>query len=155
MDNRSGMTMLEIVLVLAIMGILLGAALVILPNDHLQVNQAAQGLAQQFTRARLEAIKNDRFAGITLSTSGAGSYAVCVAQPSASTCASGDEIQTVTFGSGATAKVKLASTPFTAFMFDPRGIPVSGTSGSITLSNTAGTYQAVIAVTAAGRAAVQ
>lgn len=155
MNTRKGMTILEVLVVVAVLGVLLGIVAVNLPNDHLQVNQAAQAMAQQFSRARLEAIKRDRYAGITVSPSGSGSYSVCVAQPYQRTCASGDEIQTIAFGSGSMANVKLASTAFSAFMFDPRGIPISGTSGNITLSNASGSYQAVVNVTAAGKAEVQ
>lgn len=155
MTQSRGMTILEILVTLAIMGALLGIALVSLPNDHLQVNQAAQGLAQQFNRARLEAIKNDRFAGITVSTSGNGGYSICVAQDGSRTCVTGDEIQTVSFGTDATAKVKLVAAPFSAYMFDPRGIPVSGTSGAIKLSNRSGSYVAQVDVSAAGKATVQ
>lgn len=149
------MTILEILVVLAVLGVVLGIVAVNLPNGHIQVNQAAQALAQQFTRARIEAIKSDRYAGITLTTSGPGSYTVCVAQAYQRTCTTGDAIQTVTFGAGSLAKVKLASAAFTTFMFDPRGIPVSGTSGAIALSDASGSYQSVVNVSAAGRAAVQ
>jgi type IV fimbrial biogenesis protein FimT len=42
------------------------------------VGQAARGLAEQVTRARSEAIRQNAFAGLHVFTDGAGGYAVFV-----------------------------------------------------------------------------
>ncbi|MEJ2288016.1 MAG: GspH/FimT family protein [Deinococcales bacterium] len=150
------MTLIEMVIIVAVLGILLGIGLVVLPNDHAAVSQAANGFARQFPRARIEALKSDKFAGIAVSTSGDGSYYVCVDQNDDRQCSTSEAVQTVDMGKGANSKVRLASTSsgFTQFMFDPRGIPMSA-GGSVTFSNAAGTYSVTVAFTAAGEASVQ
>lgn len=144
------------VMIVAVLGVLLGIGFVVLPNDHAAVNQAANGFARQFPRARIEALKSDAFAGIAMSTTGDGSYYVCVDQDNNHLCSTSEAVQTVTMGQGANAKVRLTSvsTGFTEFMFDPRGIPMS-TGGTVTFSNPSGTYSVAVAVTAAGEASVQ
>ena len=156
MRAPTGVTLLEIVVIMAVMGVLVGVGLVVLPNDRAPVNQAANGFARQFPRARIEALKSDRFAGVAVSTSGSGSYYVCVDQNDDRQCSPSEAVQTVTMGQGANGKVRLSavSTGFTQFMFDPRGIPMS-TGGTVTFSNAAGTYSVNVAVTAAGEASVQ
>lgn len=150
------MTLLELVIIVAVMGILLGIGLVVLPNDHAAVNQAANGFARQFPRARIEALKSDSFAGVAFSTTGDGSYYVCVDQNGDRQCSPSEAIQTVPMGHGSNGRVRLSatSTGFTEFMFDPRGIPVSA-GGTVTFSNAGGSYTVTVAVTTAGEASVQ
>lgn len=160
MQRARGFTLIEILVVLAIAGILTGIAFVVLPNDHAAVNQAAYGFAQQFPRARIEALKNDAFAGVTVSSTGSGSYSVCVDANGNGACDAGEAVQTVSMGQGSYAKVRITCAGFAAFMFDPRGIPRVPTPntacpGVVTFANRAGNYSVDVAVTAAGKASVQ
>ena len=54
--TRRGLTLLELLLVLGILGVFLGLALPLLSPNRLALDQAARSLATQVTRARLEAI---------------------------------------------------------------------------------------------------
>jgi type IV fimbrial biogenesis protein FimT len=155
MRTSPGLTLIELVVTLAIFAILLGIALVFLPNDHVAVNQAANGFARQFARARLEALKNDTFAGITVATTGDGSYQVCVDQNANRQCDPGEAIQSVVMGQGNDSKVRITSAAFSQFLFDPRGIPITSPAGAVTFSNPSGSYTVTVQVTTTGEATVQ
>lgn len=157
MRTAKGITLLEMVLVAAILGVLLAITFVSLPSDHTPVNQAARGFAEQFPRARLEALRADAFAGIFVSTSGSGGYAVCVDQNDNQQCDSGEAVQTVAMGGGSFPKVHIvgSSTTVAKFLFDPRGIPFAATGGNVVFSNPSGNYTVTVNVTAAGKATVQ
>ena len=58
--TRRGLTLLELLLVLGILGVFLGLALPLLSPNRLALDQAARSLATQVTRARLEAIQIGR-----------------------------------------------------------------------------------------------
>lgn len=155
MKSFRGFTLIEFLMTLAIAGILFGVAITVLPGRGAAVDQAARGLSEQFTRARLEALKNNESAGVVLSTTGQGSYSVCVSANL--TCASGRTVQQIVFGGASFPRVKLATTTpssFTSYWFDSRGIPRSA-GGSITLTDSAGNNKRVVVVSNAGRAAVQ
>ncbi len=148
--------MIELIIVVAILGILAGIAILVIPRGRMAVNQAANGFAHQFPRARIEALRSDTFAGVAFSTVGDGSYYVCVDQDANQQCAPSETVQTVVMGQGSYASVRLTatSTGFTQFMFDPRGIPMSS-GGTVTFSTPNGDYTVSVAVTAAGKASVQ
>ena len=57
--TRRGLTLLELLLVLGILGVFLGLALPLLSPNRLALDQAARSLATQVTRARLEAIRSE------------------------------------------------------------------------------------------------
>lgn len=73
--RSGGFTLLELVIVLAILGVLAGLIFVNLPRDHFAVNEAAQisGRAVQF--ARFDAVKNDASVSINF-TSGSSQISV-------------------------------------------------------------------------------
>ena len=58
--TRRGLTLLELLLVLGILGVFLGLALPLLSPNRLALDQAARSLATQVTRARLEDRKSTR-----------------------------------------------------------------------------------------------
>ena len=147
--------MLELVIVVAILGILLAITFVALPSDRTAVNQAARGFAEQFPRARIQALKEDAFAGIRVLTTGNGSYEVCVDQDSNRQCDTGESIQTVTMGQGDNSKIRIASSTVSQFIFDPRGIPFAASGGNVVFANPSGSYTVTVNVTAAGKATVQ
>jgi type IV fimbrial biogenesis protein FimT len=58
--TRQGLAFLELLVVLSVLGVLLALGLPRLSPDRQAVSQAARGLAEQVTRARLEAIRRER-----------------------------------------------------------------------------------------------
>ncbi|RTH01729.1 prepilin [Thermus scotoductus] len=157
MRKPYGLTLIELVIVLAVLGVLLALGTGYLRSDRLAVNQAAQSLAAQVTRARLEAIRRNAFVGIQFSTQGSGGYVVFVDANRDGTFNTGDDVvQSVTFGQGNWARVKLAGvTGASTLVFDTRGIPTSFASSTLTLGNRAGTYTKTVEISVQGRASVQ
>lgn len=156
MKKPHGLSLIELVIVLAVLGVLLALGTGYLRSDRLAVNQAAQSLAAQVTRARLEAIRRNAFVGIQFLTGGAGGYVVFVDQNRNGTYDAGDTpIQTVNFGQGDWAQVRLtALTGPGALVFDPRGIPQDFTGATVTLSDRAGTYTKGVSLSPQGRASL-
>lgn len=153
---KRGVTLLELLLVLGVLGVLLALGLPLLSPNRLALDQAARSLAAQVTRARLEALRRNDFVGIQFLIGGAGGYVVFVDQNRNGTYDTTETtIQTVNFGQGDWAQVRLtALTGPAALVFDPRGIPQDFTGGTVTLSNRAGTYTKGVSLSPQGRASL-
>lgn len=148
-----GLSLIELIVLLAVLGVVLSLSAGILNPDRQAVNQAAQSLAAQVTRARLEAIRRNEFVGIQFSAVGAGKYEVFVDQNRDGT--PDEVIQSVTFGQGDWGRVKLAGVSGgTSLLFDTRGVPVSFVQIEVTLSNRQGTYSKTVRISPQGRAAI-
>lgn len=152
--GRHGFSLLELIVVLAVLGVVLSLSAGVLNPDRQAVNQAAQSLAAQVTRARLEAIRRNEFVGIQFNATGAGRYEIFVDSNRDGT--PDNVIQAVTFGQGDWARVRLAQiSGGTSFVFDTRGVPVNFVQIEVTLSNRQGTYTKTVQISPQGRAAIQ
>jgi len=173
--QRQGFSLVELLVVLLLLGLLLA----LLPPrlaapDRRAVDQAARGLAEQVIRARLEAIRNNVFAGVQFDPSGAGGYTVFLDSDTSFGLSPGDRVlQKVLFGQGDWARVRLKlgvsfsagaaspegehreqtapSAPVT-LLFDPRGIPQDFPGLTVVLTNPQGTYTKRVEITPQGRA---
>lgn len=154
MHDSDGFSLIELLIVLAITGVLLAVVAVSIHPERMAVNQAATGLVNTVAQARFEALKENTNAGIRFVTGGAGGYVVCLDQDLNGVCDTGSAITTVTFGSGDYGRVKLSNTTSTTVMFDRRGTAL--TSGAVvTLSDRSGSYSRNVAILATGKAEVQ
>lgn len=162
MRSALGLSLLELVVVLTVLGILLALGTGFLNSDRVAVNQAAQSLAAQVTRARLEAIRRNEFVGLAFRTAGAGGYTVFVDANRNGIQDPGEAtLQTVTFGQGDWARVRLSglqqsgtATPGAVLTFDTRGVPQNPAQLSVTLSNRGGTYSKTVEISPQGRAII-
>ncbi|MER3536197.1 MAG: prepilin [Thermus sp.] len=156
--NSSGFSLLELLVVLLILGIFLLLATPQPDPDRRAVDQAARGLSEQVVRARLEAIRNNVFAGVHLFTDGAGGYAVFLDLNANRVYDPGEEVQLVRFGQGDWARVALAKERSTLgnlpLLFDPRGIPAKIITGTWALKSSSGHVRKVV-VSQQGRARVE
>ncbi|WP_255418274.1 MULTISPECIES: GspH/FimT family protein [unclassified Meiothermus] len=165
MPVSRGMTILELLVVLAILGILLALGVGNLRPDRVAVDQAAQILAAQVGRTRLEAIRNNTYAGLALISSGstymgtsfpAGGYVVCLDINADSACGAGDQVlQQVRFGEGELSRVRLLAGSGVVWIgFDSRGMPRLTGAVTVNLSNAAGTYVRQLGISVQGRASL-
>lgn len=155
--SHQGFTLIEALIVLAILGVLLSLMAGSLRSDRIAVNQAAQGLAANVTRARLEAIKNNTYAGLSVNTS-QKSYAVWVDTNGNAAFDPGTDrvLQRVVLGQGELAKVTMGlGTTLTGIVFDSRGIPQNQGGGNVVFTDLGNSYFKTVIVNAQGRARVQ
>ncbi|WP_337845492.1 GspH/FimT family protein [Thermus sp.] len=154
-----GFSLLELLLVLAILGIALALGLPRLNPDAQAVNQAARGLAEQVVRARLEAIRQNAPAGLQVFTEGAGGYVAFVDRNANGAYDPGEEVQTVRFGEGPWARVRLAPERSALgnlpLLFDPRGVPAKPITATIALTDPPGRHLRKVVVSQAGRARLE
>lgn len=152
--RQRGFSLIELLLALAIAGVLLGIAAVSISPQRSAVNQASTGLANYIARARFEALKENTNAGIAFSTAGDGSYELCLDENRDGACDSGKILETVTFGAGDNARVRLTNATNATIMFDRRGVSLDpGT--VVTLTSRSGSYSRNVTVLASGKAEVQ
>lgn len=155
--TKQGFALLELLLVLGVFGVLLALGLPLLSPNRLALDQAARSLAAQVTRARLEAIRQNAFAGVHLFTEGAGGYAVFVDRDGDRGYDPGEEVQLVRFGQGEWARVRLDLGQSTLgnlpLLFDPRGVPARPITAALVLR--AGTATRKVVVSQQGRARVE
>lgn len=155
--RREAFTLLELLIVLGILGVLLGLGLPLLSPNRLALDTAARSLAAQVTRARLEAIRQNTFAGLMIFTEGTGGYAIFTDKNGNRAYDPGEEVQLVRFGQGNWARVQLDPGQSTLgnmpILFDSRGLPAKPITGTITLTSGAATRKVV--VSQQGRARVE
>ncbi|GIW25590.1 Tfp pilus assembly protein FimT/FimU [Meiothermus sp.] len=166
MRQDGGLTLVEIIVVLAILGILLTIGLSYFNPDRIAVSQASEVLSAQVTRARLEAIRHNTNGGITIHTAGNGSLQVWVLDRTTNNRV---VLQTLTLGQGDFPRVRcqsatlVASTATTTtcpgaasydFTFDARGVPQDQGRLSLVLSNFAGSFQRTVCINQQGRSQV-
>lgn len=166
MRRGGGLTLIEIIVVLAVLGILLTIGLGYFNPDRIAVSQASQVLSSQVNRARLEAIRNNTNGGITINTAGNGSYQIWVLDRTTNNRV---VLQTLTLGQGDFPRVRCQSATLTAsassttncpnagtydFTFDARGVPQDQGRLSIVLSNFANNYQRTVCINQQGRSQV-
>jgi len=157
--TRQGLAFLELLVVLSVLGVLLALGLPRLSADRQAVSQAARGLAQQVTRARLEAIRQNAFAGLHVFTDGAGGYAVFVDRDGDRGYDPGEEVQLVRFGQGEWARVRLDLGQSTLgnlpLLFDPRGLPAKPITATLVLTDRQGSAVKRVVISQQGRARVE
>ena len=174
MLKYNGFTFIELLTVIAILGILLAVGLGWFTPNRIAVNQAAQVLASQFNRVRLEAIRNNTYAGLRVdatANSNRGAYSLWIDSNGTavfdSTPSPTDQVlQTITLGPTTSgqqndfARVKrvdtaaVGETNLSGFIFDSRGVPHAQSAGVVIISTLDGSYSQKVCVNNQGYAEI-
>ena len=177
--KNSGVTLLELLIVLAMLGIFFAIGAVTLPRDKFAVSQAAKGLARDFQAARFEAISRNWFVGLHLDPA-TNSYLIYCDNPVNGTigniitdCRDPDfdpfdkasnkqydagsdvVLKTVTLSNDYGSLVKLVPANYSATVFDPRGNVYNAVNKTIQLSNARGGYVQKVILSQQGRARIE
>ena len=120
-----GFSLLEIIIVVAILGVLFALMFNFNPQDRLQVQQAAKSFVVSVQKARFEAISKNLFAGVRVTDS---SFQIFLdtdpaGEPDRKYSAGDQIIEEVAIGSGNYPLVALTSGSARQIVFTPRGTP--------------------------------
>jgi type IV fimbrial biogenesis protein FimT len=156
-QDARGVTLLELLLVIAIVGILGAAGFAAVPRDRFAVNQAAEGLARSFNLARLEAVRRNEFVGLYLESAAAGNgYALFVDANGNGQYDAGEQIiKRVRFAGGAVKIASVGASPTRSLVFDPRGMTFGIFTGTVEFANLSTSYSRKVIVSQQGRARLQ
>ena len=148
-----GFSLLEIIIVVAIIGTLLALMFNFNPQDRLQVQQAAKSFVVSVQKARFEAISKNLFAGVRVTDS---SFQIFLDTAPAGApdgkYSAGDEIvEEVAIGSGSYPLVNLTSRAGREVVFTPRGTPYGVINETFTFSSTRRRYVLEAKVSLQGR----
>ena len=148
-----GFSLLEIIIVVAILGVLFALMLNFNPQDRLQVQQAAKSFVVSVQKARFEAISKNLFAGVRVTGS---SFQIFLDTDPAGApdnkYSAGDQIiEEVAIGSGSYPLVRLTSDLGRDIVFTPRGTPYGPINGTFSFSSTRRGYVLKAKVTLQGR----
>jgi len=156
----TGFSFIELLVVVAVAGILLAIAVVQLNSSAVATRQAAQVVSAAVDQARFEAIRSNNTAGLEIvqgSPTEPGLIRVCtgVDESVALSCATGTYIRTIRFSGSELARAMIASPELTTVFIDRRGIVRNPASYVITITDRSGNHVRTVTILPTGRAEVE
>jgi type IV fimbrial biogenesis protein FimT len=159
--RERGVTLLEMLIVLAVMGIMMSIGIVNLHPERFSVQQAVTGVSSEISSTRLEAIRKNQNVGVQFQVS-TNQYVVYLDNDGDRTYSSGGAdvaLTTQKFNTDPYKGVNLGSITVGGsnlniydVIFDARGIPRMTQAATIILSNTGGSFSKQVAVSLQGKA---
>jgi type IV fimbrial biogenesis protein FimT len=159
-SGTSGLTLIEVLIVVAIAGILLAIAGVQLSPAGAATRQAAQVLSASVNQARFEAIRSNNTTGLEVvggTPAEPGLIRVCsgVDESVTLSCATGTYIREIRFSGSDLARAVITGPAETVVFFDRRGIVRNPTTFVITIADRNGGNGRTVTILPTGRAEVQ
>jgi type IV fimbrial biogenesis protein FimT len=161
--QRSGLSIVELLVVLALVGILVAAGIVQFNFAGVATRQAAQVLTSAVNRARIEAIRSNSTAGLVVvaadDENASGLIRVCRNVDPTTTLAcpanaeDPDYVLRIDFAGGDLGRARLLDSG--AVFFDRRGVMRNPTTVTIRVSDRAGENLRTVEIQPTGRATVQ
>jgi len=157
--RAAGMTVIELIIVVAVAGILLAVGALQLNPTGSAVSQAAEVVAGAANRARFEAVKSNSTSGyvVTAGTGGSsGTITICreIDITIGLSCANGTVTEVITFEGGALARAVISAPASTSVFFDRRGVVRNPAQHVITVADRSGGHSRTITIAPTGRAEV-
>lgn len=159
--NR-GLSIIELLVVLAIVGILAGIGVTQLNSAGTATSQASQVVASAINQARFEAVRTNNTAGfevIAADANQSGTMRICrnVNEAQALSCATGTIVQTIVLSEGDLGRARIASPATLAVFFDRRGVVRNPASSGqvITITDRGGGNIRTVTILPTGRAEVR
>lgn len=149
-QHSGGFTFVELLVAIAVIGVLVSIGIVSIPSERFAVRQAAEGLASDVQLARFQAISRNTYVRVDIL---AGSNAYRLVERD-----SGEVIKFVDFdGDSRTARVAILSVDNDAndIVFDPRGIGIGLGPQSVVLGNASTGFSVTVSISQPGRAIVE
>lgn len=128
MEQRNeGVTLIELIALVAVMGVLLAIGAAQLNPSGAATRQAAQAIAASVNQARFEAVRTNNTAGLLISAGSggaSGTITLCseIDETVAYSCSTGTTRELVDFSGGDLARAVIASPNSVELFFDRRGI---------------------------------
>ena len=119
MSKNQGFSFVELLVVIAIVGTLLGIAIPNLPRGDIEMRQAARSFVLSVQKARSEAIRNNRFAGVAVPTS--STFSVFLLNDGDKTYDSGDPIVSTVNLAVDYPSLSVTKSSTNQIIFEPRG----------------------------------
>lgn len=148
--KTAAFSILELLLAVAVVGVLVAAGFLVMPRDRLAVRQAAEGLARDVQLARFQAISRNTYVVVDVRPADNG-YRIMERD-------SGVVLKSVSFADGgrtARAAILGVNNEANDIVFDPRGIGIGPGPQSVVIGSPSSGYSVTVAISQPGRVTIQ
>lgn len=148
--SKAGFSILEILVALALVGVLLSVGVAVIPRDRLAVRQAAEGLARDVQLARFQAISGNRYVRLEIRPD-SNDYRLVERD-------SGVVLKSVSLtGDNRTARAAIldVDNPANNIVFDPRGIGIGTGPQSVVIGSPSSGYSLTVSISQPGRVTIE
>ncbi|MBS3966633.1 MAG: GspH/FimT family pseudopilin [Truepera sp.] len=158
--HNRGLSIIELLIVLALVGILAGIGVTQLNSAGVATSQAAQVVASAINRARFEAVRTNNTAGfevIAADAAQSGTIRICrnINETQALSCATGTIVQSIVLSEGDLGRARIASPATLAVFFDRRGVVRNPAGQVVTITDRVGGNIRTVTILPTGRVEVR
>ena len=156
--NRKGVTLIELIVVVAVAGILLGIGAVQFNYGGSATSQAARVVSSALNQARFEAIRINANAWLRVQAANGGTVVICGTELGSTGPVCGAEardVQVIRFAGSDLGRAQIASPADVSVTFDRRGVMRPPAQIDIVITDRSGGNTRTVRIAATGRAEIQ